>query len=63
MSIICQATVASDDGKFPAWDSCAPWCSKEAVTTVPLTLIRNERVANVWLCDEHAREFYRAHEI
>ena len=53
----CQATVG--DGKWSAWDSCAPWCPQEAVTTVPLTLIPHERVAHVWVCQEHYDEFVR----
>jgi hypothetical protein len=53
----CQATIS--DGKWSAWDSCAPWCPQDAVTTIPLTLIAHERVAHVWVCQEHYDEYVR----
>lgn len=65
MTILCQATVS--DGKWKAIDLGAPWCEKEATSTVRLALIQpryeNEgRHVNVWLCPEHLAEYEKLEE-
>lgn len=59
--MFCQAHVAGE--KFEAWDSCSPWCRNEAITTVALTLIPNERLCEVWLCQEHHDELMARYDL
>lgn len=56
--MICQAHVAND--AFPAWNHFSPWCNNKAVTTIAVSLITHERLAEVWLCQEHLDE-YKSH--